>query len=418
VLTIVPQMRQNRARFVNGAPRDERNARGMRASVDRHIYRRRLTLAAMTIAGQTEVDSTRRKRLSYQARRRANSAEDDADWKRITEISLRVYSGEPEWPLAQAFIRWMNKHPAGALAALQRLWLSSRSINAEGFGRSLPPEKFPTANIRRAAALLLGTVEGPRLLRELNRPSATSGASASRAVRLNRSTAPQPTEALKTSGPDPLDDRSGKHREPPIQSAHSHGLAETPHGQDLATGSHITTPSEIPLKAGSASEETAREIASTRGSTQSIAVARVIAIEASVAHVFQVASANSSIDVERERREAALVRRYVDWLAGRGVRAVRHEIELPGLGNALYTDLYDPSRSELIEAKASVDRNDIRMALGQLLDYGRYISHQTMAVLTPEPVSTDMSQLLRLYGVTLIYEAADRDFCRRDPERE
>lgn len=63
----------------------------------------------------------------------------------------------------------------------------------------------------------------------------------------------------------------------------------------------------------------------------------------------------------------------------------RNEIKLPGLGRPFYTDLYDLSRLEIIEAKASCDRDAVRMALGQLLDYSRYVEHRSLAMLTPAP---------------------------------
>jgi hypothetical protein len=59
--------------------------------------------------------------------------------------------------------------------------------------------------------------------------------------------------------------------------------------------------------------------------------------------------------------------------------------------------------SQLIEAKASADRDDVRMALGQLLDYARYVRHDSLAVLTPDPVSDDLAMLLAGHGITNIY---------------
>ncbi len=58
----------------------------------------------------------------------------------------------------------------------------------------------------------------------------------------------------------------------------------------------------------------------------------------------------------------------------------------------------------LVEAKGSIDRNSIRMAIGQLLDYRRFIDEAAVkcAVLLPELPRQDLLQLLAYAGV-LVY---------------
>jgi phosphomevalonate kinase len=94
------------------------------------------------------------------------------------------------------------------------------------------------------------------------------------------------------------------------------------------------------------------------------------------------------------------------------VDVVRHEVLVPGNAHPLYTDMYDLSRAELIEAMASADRSDVRMALDQLLDYMRYIDHKSLAVLTPSPISEDLVDLLSRHGVFNIYETSSGGFDR------
>jgi hypothetical protein len=105
------------------------------------------------------------------------------------------------------------------------------------------------------------------------------------------------------------------------------------------------------------------------------------------------------------RREGELVGRYGDWLSARGERAVRHRIPIPG-GN-LYTDLFNASTSELVEAKGSAARPYIRSGLGQILDYGRFIDHRSKALLLPTKPSADLIDLLDNHGVNVIWPTVD-----------
>lgn len=113
-----------------------------------------------------------------------------------------------------------------------------------------------------------------------------------------------------------------------------------------------------------------------------------------------------------ERREAALVGRYGDWLTKRGHSAVRNEIFLPGQTRALYTDVYDETAGELIEAKGSATRENVRLALGQVLDYARYVEHQGLGVLLPVRPADDLVQLLSNHGIDCIYETHAGQFDR------
>lgn len=76
---------------------------------------------------------------------------------------------------------------------------------------------------------------------------------------------------------------------------------------------------------------------------------------------------------EAERRESKLVLSFSTYLRGKGHQVHRHRI-LPGEETRpLLTDLYVPDLDLLIEAKGSVTRENLRMALGQLLDYNRFV---------------------------------------------
>lgn len=99
--------------------------------------------------------------------------------------------------------------------------------------------------------------------------------------------------------------------------------------------------------------------------------------------------------------ERRLVRQYAAWLDDND-RLVRKSISIPGEGTLL-TDGYDLRHGLLIEAKANADRPSLRMALGQLLDYQRYLSRSKLAVLVPSRPPPDMLTLLRAQRVTSIW---------------
>ncbi len=109
---------------------------------------------------------------------------------------------------------------------------------------------------------------------------------------------------------------------------------------------------------------------------------------------------------EAVRREAALVRRYAEWLSTDGRDTCRQQIRLPD-GTSLYTDLFDLSMDELVEAKADADRNSVRTGLGQVLDYGRFVDHSTKALLLPTRPAEDLLELLQEYGVLAIWVTGD-----------
>jgi hypothetical protein len=107
------------------------------------------------------------------------------------------------------------------------------------------------------------------------------------------------------------------------------------------------------------------------------------------------------------RSEAALVERYVATLSSAGASFGRHAIQTPA-GRSMLTDIWIPERMELIEAKASSSRSHLRTALGQILDYARYVDHSRLSILVPTRPETDMESLLISHGVGVIWETEKR----------
>ena len=115
-----------------------------------------------------------------------------------------------------------------------------------------------------------------------------------------------------------------------------------------------------------------------------------------------------------ERREAKLVARYAASLAEQGVGVTRKEIRLADLSPALYTDLFDATRNELVEATSSASRTNVRLAIGQLLDHGRFVDCKSPAVLLPTDPGSDLLDLLHGLGITCIWEDKGGTFVRSE----
>ena len=111
---------------------------------------------------------------------------------------------------------------------------------------------------------------------------------------------------------------------------------------------------------------------------------------------------------ESERREAALVQAYKGHLERRGHSVKRNRIRPAGETKPLFTDLYDVTENLLIEAKGSVTREAIRMAIGQLFDYERHlIESPALAILVPTSPRPDLVELCTRHGITVIWQDGD-----------
>jgi hypothetical protein len=107
---------------------------------------------------------------------------------------------------------------------------------------------------------------------------------------------------------------------------------------------------------------------------------------------------------EAERREAQLVMQYADHLRMAGHQLTRHRIVPAGELKPLFTDLFDLTDSRLIEAKGTVTREAVRMAIGQLLDYVRYLPAGTsLALLVPSEPRADLLDLCGSVQVEVIW---------------
>ena len=118
---------------------------------------------------------------------------------------------------------------------------------------------------------------------------------------------------------------------------------------------------------------------------------------------------------ESERREAALVANYQTFLIRAGNSPARKRIRPRGTLRPLFTDIYVPDTNTLIEAKGSGSREAIRMAIGQLYDYARFLDSPSLAVLLPEKPRHDLALLLDGLGISVIAPDGAGGFTTRDP---
>ncbi len=111
---------------------------------------------------------------------------------------------------------------------------------------------------------------------------------------------------------------------------------------------------------------------------------------------------------EAERREQALVLAFREHLLKQGHQVSRLKIVPPGEAKPLFSDLIDRTTNTLFEAKGSVERGAIRMAIGQLADYGRFVEPKgRVAVLLPSQPREDLRALLASAGVELVWREGD-----------
>lgn len=116
------------------------------------------------------------------------------------------------------------------------------------------------------------------------------------------------------------------------------------------------------------------------------------------------------------RREAELTQAYRAYLDAAGHQTGAYQIKVKGLTSTLRVDLYDATDHVLYVTKGSSSREDVRMALGQILDYSRYVKmpehdgEPKRVILLPAAPPPDMCPLLARYDVGVAYRSDDGRF--------
>jgi hypothetical protein len=111
---------------------------------------------------------------------------------------------------------------------------------------------------------------------------------------------------------------------------------------------------------------------------------------------------------EAERREQKLVLALEAHLVSLGHKVSRQRLLPPGEARPIITDLFDATTGTLVEAKGTVERNAVRMAIGQLYDYRRFFAAGELvhlAALFPSEPRADLCELLAEQKIVVIYPA-------------
>jgi 5-methylcytosine-specific restriction protein A len=108
------------------------------------------------------------------------------------------------------------------------------------------------------------------------------------------------------------------------------------------------------------------------------------------------------------QKEAALTARFREYLKSQGREVKRYKITTPA--GVLFTDTADITDGVLYEAKGTAERMSVRLALGQVLDYGRYVKGAELAVLLPGTPAADLVELLESHGVGCVVEGNPGQF--------
>jgi hypothetical protein len=106
------------------------------------------------------------------------------------------------------------------------------------------------------------------------------------------------------------------------------------------------------------------------------------------------------------RREQKLVLAYKQFIETKGSIVTRFRIQPTAEAKPLLSDVYDETRQNLLEAKGTGSREAIRMAIGQLADYGRFTPPEAAAaVLLPARPRHDLEELLSSQGISCVWQA-------------
>ncbi|MGA5824171.1 hypothetical protein ACPC54_40790 [Kitasatospora sp. NPDC094028] len=103
------------------------------------------------------------------------------------------------------------------------------------------------------------------------------------------------------------------------------------------------------------------------------------------------------------RPEARLEKKFSLFMLQQGLPVWRFEIRhTPGC-HPMYTDIWIGGANILIEAKSSSDREHVRSAIAQLLDYTRFLRNPGLAILLPDRPLADVLNFAYSQNVAVIW---------------
>jgi hypothetical protein len=131
----------------------------------------------------------------------------------------------------------------------------------------------------------------------------------------------------------------------------------------------------------------------------------IVTVPVEAQHNEEVLVNPSTAEYTAIRREQKLVLAYKQHIEAKGSTVIRFRIQPTAEAKPLLSDIYDQTRQNLIEAKGTGSREAVRMAIGQLADYGRFTPDGTAdAVLLPERPRGDLEQLLASQHISCVWQ--------------
>lgn len=149
------------------------------------------------------------------------------------------------------------------------------------------------------------------------------------------------------------------------------------------------------------------ETTSTKALVPALAFAEIVDLEANNMTNFEVPAQDAK---QGKKVEAELVNAFKSVLTARGHEGQRFRIYAPGAKQPMFTDIFDKTENILYEAKASANRVDVRGALGQILDYRRFVNVDACYVLLPDRPAQDLVDLLALHDVGVVFRTDGSHF--------
>src|SRR5262249_43721783 len=135
---------------------------------------------------------------------------------------------------------------------------------------------------------------------------------------------------------------------------------------------------------------------------------RIVAIPIEQQNVEAVEVSRTTESYTATRREQTLVLEYTRYLASKGHAVHRFRVQPPGEAREIICDIYDETRNNLLEAKGTGVRAELRMAIGQLLDYARFTTPAAaLGVLLPARPRPDLEALLAAAKVAAVWPTGD-----------
>lgn len=114
---------------------------------------------------------------------------------------------------------------------------------------------------------------------------------------------------------------------------------------------------------------------------------------------------------EAERVEARLLRAFGEFLRARGHDVHRFRIVPDGERKPLFMDLFDATLNLVVEAKGTASREAVRMAIGQLADYARFVRSPARGILLPSEPRPDLKLLLAAERIEIIWPSGATYAC-------